>query len=99
MNKSTLIYFGNGKLEIFHVYMGSSLSQSEHPSFSAHSLYLGTTSDGHLFRNLLQVDIFCEIHLSAVNFQDIRTRLKRRLWKKYLSVDPARSQKCRIKRI
>ncbi|KAI6764693.1 hypothetical protein HG531_012580 [Fusarium graminearum] len=87
------------KLKVFLCDVHSALTQSVHTSFCAHTLEFGTRTSVHLLGNLGEVDTTGQIHLSAVNTENIRSGLNTRRGELDLSVDTSWSQESGVENI
>ena len=88
-----------GKLEIFLCDVHSSLSESVHACFRTHTLQLGTGAPVHLFRDLGEVDTTGEVHLAAVNAENIGSGLDAGRGELDLSVDTSWAQEGRVENV
>lgn len=84
---------GRGQLKVFLRDVHSALAEGVHAGFCADTLELGTRAPIHLLGNLGQVDASRQVHLAAVDAQDIGSGLHARGRELNLAVDSAGSQK------
>merc|ERR1712164_22171 len=69
------------------------LSKSKHTRFSTHRLGLRSRSAVHLARDLLEIDTANEVHLSAMNLENVDAAILGRVRELDFTVDAARTKK------
>ncbi|KAI6756744.1 hypothetical protein HG530_011342 [Fusarium avenaceum] len=88
-----------GELEVFLCDVHSSLTESVHACFRTHTLQLGTRASIHLLGDLVEVDTTGQVHLAAVDAENIGSGLDAGWGELDLSVDTSWSQERRVENI
>ena len=89
----------NGQLEILHVDMSPPFPQSKHSRLGTNGFDFCTACYWHLFCNLLQIHILCEIHFATVDFEDVGAGFEGWFGEEDFAVDSTGAEKCWIQRI
>lgn len=90
---------GRGELKVLLRNVYAPLAEGVHARLGAHALELSTRAPVHFLGNLCEVDAAGEIHLPAMDAQNISAGLNARRRELNLAVDAARTEKSGIENI